>query len=57
MPGCLVLDAKMPGMGGLELQERLLDSGSKRPIILMSAHEDVSTRNQGSRERKQDEKE
>ena len=49
MSGCLVLDVKMPGMGGLELQERLADCGSKMPIILMSAHEDVSTREQGLR--------
>ena len=47
VPGCLVLDVKMPGMGGLELQERLVGSGSKMPSILMSAHEDVATRNQG----------
>ena len=47
MSGCLVLDVKMPGMGGLELQERLADCGSKMPIIFMSAHDDVSPREQG----------
>ena len=45
--GCLVLDVKMPEMGGLELQQRLLDVGSKMPVIFMSAHEDISTREQG----------
>jgi len=40
-PGCLVLDVRMPGMGGLELQKELVDSGSSMPIIFMSAHEDV----------------
>jgi two-component system response regulator FixJ len=49
VPGCLVLDVKMPGMSGLELQKRLVDFGSKMPIIFMSAHEDVSTREQGLR--------
>ena len=49
VPGCLILDVRMPGMDGLELQERLVDSGSKMPIILMSAHEDISTREQGLR--------
>jgi FixJ family two-component response regulator len=30
----------MPGLGGLELQRRLVESGSAMPIILISAHED-----------------
>ena len=47
MPGCLVLDVRMPEMDGLELQQKLVDSGSSMPIILMSAHEDNSAREQG----------
>jgi len=47
VPGCLILDVRMPGMDGLKLQKRLIDSGSKMPIIFMSAHEDSSTREQG----------
>jgi two-component system response regulator FixJ len=40
-PGCLVLDIRMPGMGGLELQENLAARGSKLPIIFITGHADV----------------
>ena len=39
--GCLVLDIRMPGLGGLELQEKLLDLGSTLPIIFITGHGDV----------------
>lgn len=39
--GCLVLDIRMPGLGGLELQEKLNNSGSTLPIIFISGHGDV----------------
>ena len=35
--GCLVLDIHMPGLDGWETQKRILDSGSKRPVIFISA--------------------
>ena len=40
-PGCLVLDIRMPGLGGLELQEELLQRGSTLPIIFITGHGDV----------------
>lgn len=42
--GCLVLDLRMPGMGGLELLRRLVASGSDIPVIIMTAHGDTDTR-------------
>jgi two-component system, LuxR family, response regulator FixJ len=40
-PGCLVLDVRMPEVGGLEVQQRLLASGRVLPIIFITAHGDV----------------
>jgi two-component system response regulator FixJ len=40
-PGCLVLDVRMPGMSGLELQEELQKRHSTLPIIFLTAHGDV----------------
>jgi two-component system response regulator FixJ len=39
--GCLVLDIRMPGLGGLELQEKLIKHGSTLPIIFITGHGDV----------------
>jgi len=44
--GCLILDVRMPGISGLELQEKLVGSGSIMPIIFVSAHEDTKAREQ-----------
>jgi len=37
VPGCLILDIHMPGLDGWETQQRLLKSGSSRPVIIISA--------------------
>lgn len=40
-PGCLVLDVRMPGISGLELQERLAARQINVPIIFITGHGDV----------------
>ena len=42
--GCLILDVQMPGMTGLELQDHLVASKSRIPIIFISAHCDAESR-------------
>lgn len=41
LAGCILLDYKMPGMNGLELQQSLLERGVTIPIIFITAHADV----------------
>lgn len=41
--GCVVADLRMPGMDGLTLQQEMIRNGYGMPIILISAHGDVST--------------
>ena len=40
-PGCLLLDIRMPGMSGIELQERLNEMGAILPIVFITGHGDV----------------
>ncbi len=40
-PGCLVLDVRMPGMSGLELQENLIGRGITLPVIVITGYGDV----------------
>lgn len=42
-PGCLLLDIRMPGMSGLELQERMKAQNLSLPIIFVTGHGDVPT--------------
>ena len=37
-PDCLILDIRMPGMNGLELQQKLAASDRKLPVIFITAH-------------------
>lgn len=39
--GCLVLDLRMPGLSGLELQERLRENNIALPVIMLTGHGDV----------------
>jgi two-component system, LuxR family, response regulator FixJ len=42
--GCLILDLRMPGIGGLELQQRLAGAGRRLPIVILTAHADHEAR-------------
>ena len=43
-PGCLILDVRMPGLSGFELQAELKARSIDLPIIFMTAHGDGPTR-------------
>ena len=40
-PACLVLDVRLPGLSGLDLQRELIESGTQIPIIFMTGHGDI----------------
>jgi len=40
-PGCLVLDVRMPGASGLDLQTQLAAKGNPKPIIFLTGHGDI----------------
>lgn len=40
--GCLVLDVRMPGMSGMELQQRLSEQGIDIPVIIITGHGEVA---------------
>jgi CheY-like chemotaxis protein len=46
---CLILDVRMPGMTGLELQRRLAAGNSRIPIIFITAHGDEAAKGQALR--------
>lgn len=43
-PGVLILDVRMPGMTGIELQKKLKNSGFELPVIFISAHNGLRIR-------------
>ena len=40
-PSCLVLDVRLPGMSGLEVQSKLNEAGARIPIIFITSHGDI----------------
>jgi FixJ family two-component response regulator len=40
-PGCLILDVRMPGSSGLDLQNHLATNGDAKPIIFLTGHGDI----------------
>ena len=41
VPGVLILDLRLPGMSGIELQDKLIEDGFELPIVMISGHADV----------------
>lgn len=41
LPGCIVLDVRLPGMSGLDFQAKMVDLGNSLPVVLMTGHGDV----------------
>lgn len=41
-PGCLILDVRMPGASGLDLQQQLAVNGNARPIVFLTGHGDIA---------------
>lgn len=39
--GCILLDVQMPGLSGLELQDRLAERGSVLPVVFLTGHGDI----------------
>jgi two-component system response regulator FixJ len=42
-PGCVLVDLRMPGMSGLDLQQRIRDNDWPAPVIIVTGHADVPT--------------
>jgi FixJ family two-component response regulator len=40
-PGCLVLDVRLPGLSGIDLQQRLLETNGQIPIVFITGHGDI----------------
>lgn len=42
-PGCVLLDVRMPGMDGLQVQEEMASQGFNFPVVVLTGHGDIST--------------
>src|SRR5262245_51036289 len=40
-PGCIILDVRLPGASGLEVQAQLADRGIRMPIVLITGYGDI----------------
>lgn len=40
-PGCLIVDVRMPGASGLDLQHHLTENGNPKPLIFLTGHGDI----------------
>jgi FixJ family two-component response regulator len=43
IPSCLVLDVRLPGLSGLELQKQIMEANREIPIVFITGHKDVPT--------------
>src|SRR6185295_6553029 len=41
VPGCLVLDVRLPGLSGLDLQKRMAEADIEIPIVFITGHGDI----------------
>jgi FixJ family two-component response regulator len=41
-PGCLILDVRMPGLSGIDLQQHFVDNGIAIPIVFLTGHGDIA---------------
>ena len=41
VPGCAIIDVRMPGMSGLELQHEMISRGMRLPVIFLTGHGDI----------------
>ena len=49
-PACLVLDVRMPGLSGIDLQHHLVDHGIMTPIVFLTGHGDIAMSVQAMKE-------